>query len=117
MKQTQLLMGMPITLETEPLTAPPTRNWRRLYFALTAVLFLPQIHVGALYSTAAIPHNWPGFVGRINEQMILQAVPDYLERLYYLSGPPEMVLECEQILQRLQIPSSQIKKDFFPGLV
>jgi ferredoxin-NADP reductase len=56
-------------------------------------------------------------VGRINEQMIMQTIPDYVERTYYLSGPPEMVRAYEQVLKTLHIKSSQIKKDFFPGLV
>ena len=70
-----------------------------------------------LTDTAAIPRNWPGFVGRINEQMIQQTVPDYEERTYYLSGPPEMVKAYEQVLKNLHVSNDQIKKDYFPGLV
>ncbi len=70
-----------------------------------------------LTDTMSVPRNWTGFVGRINEQMIMQAIPDYAERMYYLSGPPEMVRAYEQVLKRMYIKSSQIKKDFFPGLV
>lgn len=70
-----------------------------------------------LTDTTAIPRNWTGLVGRINEQTILREIPDYAERTYYLSGPPEMVRGYEQVLKTLQIKSSQIKKDFFPGLV
>jgi ferredoxin-NADP reductase len=70
-----------------------------------------------LTDTTAVPRNWTGFVGRINEQMIMQTIPDYAERTYYLSGPPEMVRAYEQVLKTLHIKSSQIKKDFFPGLV
>ena len=65
----------------------------------------------------AIPPNWPGFVGRISEQMILQTIPDYQERVYYLSGPPNMIKASEQVLKNLKVKSEQIKKDFFPGLV
>lgn len=65
----------------------------------------------------AAPRSWSGFVGRINEQMIMRAIPDYAERTYYLSGPPEMVHACEDVLKTLQVRGSQIKKDFFPGLV
>src|SRR5260370_18582963 len=36
---------------TEPLTAPPTKKLRRIYAVLTGMLFLPQIHVGPVYST------------------------------------------------------------------
>jgi glycine betaine catabolism B len=70
-----------------------------------------------LTDTMAVPPNWTGFVGRINEQMIMKAIPDYQERLYYLSGPSEMVRAYEQVLKHMYIKSSQIKKDFFPGLV
>lgn len=36
---------------TEPLTTPPTRKLRILYGVLTGILFLPQLHIGSLYST------------------------------------------------------------------
>jgi ferredoxin-NADP reductase len=36
---------------TEPLTAPPTLGKRRVYGALVGALFIPQAHLGALYST------------------------------------------------------------------
>jgi ferredoxin-NADP reductase len=70
-----------------------------------------------LTDTNAIPRNWPGLVGRISEQTILATVPDYQERTYYLSGPPEMVRAYEQVLKNMHVRNDQIKKDFFPGLV
>jgi ferredoxin-NADP reductase/Na+-transporting NADH:ubiquinone oxidoreductase subunit NqrB len=70
-----------------------------------------------LTDATAVPRNWSGYVGRINEQMIKEAVPDYMHRLYYLSGPPDMVRAYEQVLKNMHIKSGQIKKDFFPGLV
>src|SRR5579859_998407 len=79
-----------------------------------------RLSVKTLYTLtepAAVPRNWTGFVGRINEQMILRAIPDYDERTYYLSGPPEMVRASEQVLKNMRISGYQIKKDFFPGLV
>jgi glycine betaine catabolism B len=36
---------------TEPLTLPPTKNLRRLYGVLAGIVFIPQIHIGQLYST------------------------------------------------------------------
>ncbi len=70
-----------------------------------------------LTDKSALPRNWTGFTGRMDEQMLIQAVPDYQERTFYLSGPPEMVQAHEESLKRLHIRRSQIKKDFFPGLV
>jgi glycine betaine catabolism B len=70
-----------------------------------------------LTDTTAIPRNWNGLVGRISEQTILGIVPDYKDRFYYLSGPPNMVNAYEQVLKNLQVRHDHIKKDFFPGLV
>lgn len=67
--------------------------------------------------TNAVPANWTGARGRIDEQMIGSAVPDYRERTFYLSGPPNMVEEHERALRRMGVPRSHIKRDFFPGLV
>ena len=70
-----------------------------------------------LTDAEALPRNWNGFVGRIHEGTILRAIPDYQERTYYISGPPDMVRAYEHILKNMGIKQSQIKKDFFPGLV
>lgn len=70
-----------------------------------------------LTNTKAIPRNWSGLIGRIDEYMLQQEVPDYKERMYYLSGPPDMVRAYEQILKNMHVKSNQIKKDLFPGLV
>ena len=70
-----------------------------------------------LTDTAAIPNNWPGGKGRISEQMIVEAAPDYRERTFYISGPPAMVNATERVLKNLGIGKSQIKRDDFPGLV
>jgi ferredoxin-NADP reductase/Na+-translocating ferredoxin:NAD+ oxidoreductase RnfD subunit len=67
--------------------------------------------------TSATPANWAGARGRIDAQMIQAAVPDYKERTFYLSGPPDMVNEHERALRTLGVGSGQIKKDYFPGLV
>jgi glycine betaine catabolism B len=71
----------------------------------------------ALTDSAAVPPNWRGFVGRIDEQAIMSVIPDYQERTYYLSGPPEMVRAYEKVLKHMNIKHDQIVKDFFPGLV
>ena len=90
--------------------------------AYTDILSEAQTNLGikvlyTLTSSEAIPRNWRGLAGRINERMIQQTVPDYKERTYYLSGPPDMVRGYEQILKNMHVKHEQIKKDFFPGLV
>lgn len=73
--------------------------------------------VYTLTDPQAVSRQWNGLVGRVTEQMLMEAIPDYPERLYYLSGPPAMVRAYEQVLKTMQIRSSQVKKDFFPGLL
>ena len=70
-----------------------------------------------LTNTKAIPRNWPGFVGRIDERVIRAAVPDYKERTFYVSGSLDMVRAYEHILKNMRVRHDQIKKDLFPGLV
>ncbi len=73
--------------------------------------------VYTLTDEASIPTSWKGEKGRISGEMIKKYVPDYLDRWYYLSGPHGMVTYYEELLHMLHVPSSHIKKDFFPGFV
>jgi ferredoxin-NADP reductase len=70
-----------------------------------------------LTDPAAAPGNWSGYTGRIDEAMIRHAMPDFAERRFYISGPPDLVHATERALRRLGVGPRQIKKDFFPGLV
>jgi ferredoxin-NADP reductase len=54
-------------------------------------------------------------VGRFQENFILKEVPDYKERIFYLSGPKSLVDGFTKVLRDLKIPHSQIKTDYFPG--
>lgn len=56
-------------------------------------------------------------VGFINAEMITSEVPDYKERIFYISGTHGMVSMFEDTLKKLGVPKSQIKVDFFPGFV
>jgi ferredoxin-NADP reductase len=49
--------------------------------------------------------------------MVREAFPDYRERSFYLSGPPDMVKAYERVLRHMGVSGRQIKRDFFPGLV
>jgi ferredoxin-NADP reductase len=70
-----------------------------------------------LTDTAAVPKDWTGHKGRITGRMVQAAIPDYAERTFYISGPPEMVRATERVLRALGVRRRQIKRDFFPGLV
>lgn len=73
--------------------------------------------VYTLTNQGAIPQGWKGRVGRVDAQMIKEDVLDYIERVFYLSGPYAMVTGYEKTLREMGIKDNQIKKDFFPGFV
>ncbi|HLJ81467.1 MAG TPA: RnfABCDGE type electron transport complex subunit D, partial [Ktedonobacterales bacterium] len=70
-----------------------------------------------LTDTAAISRGWAGRRGRVSERLIREAVPDFSARTFYISGPPEMVRASAHTLKAVGVRQSQIKRDFFPGLV
>lgn len=54
--------------------------------------------------------------GFVTEEMLKRRVPDYLERTWYLSGPPPMVNAYSKLLLNLGIKEKNLVRDFFPGL-
>jgi len=63
----------------------------------------------------AVPPGWQGQVGHITPEMIQQQIPDFKERMYYVSGSHGMVTMFEETLQQIGVPKKQIITDFFPG--
>lgn len=78
-------------------------------------LGIPVIYT--LTDLPAVPDNWTGDVGRVDESMIAREIPDYRDRTFFLSGPPAMVRATERALLSVGVRRRHIKKDFFPGLV
>ncbi len=59
----------------------------------------------------------PGMsIGLVDAHMIAGRVPDYLERIFYVSGPQAMVSATRKVLRELGVPRHRIRTDFFPGL-
>ncbi len=54
--------------------------------------------------------------GFIDAELIKKEIPDYRQRLFYVSGPPGMVDAMKAMLLSLGISRFNIKTDFFPGL-
>lgn len=54
--------------------------------------------------------------GLVTRSVLESAVPDYLERTFYVSGPPAMVNAVRRSLLELGVPRGRIRQDFFPGL-
>ncbi|HEX3095533.1 MAG TPA: RnfABCDGE type electron transport complex subunit D, partial [Patescibacteria group bacterium] len=73
--------------------------------------------VYTLSDKTKVSANWKGGVGFIDAKMIAKQVPDYKDRLFYISGPHGMVTAFEKTLSEMGVPNSKIKVDFFPGYV
>ena len=75
----------------------------------------PSIRVEHVLSGPEFPPGWSGRRGTIDKDLVLELMPDYKERLFYLSGPPKMVISLEEQLKALNIPAKNIKQDSFTG--
>ena len=62
-----------------------------------------------------IPKDWKGKTGYINEQMLQEEIPDYQNRIFYISGPQLMVQNFEKTLLGMRVKKGNIITDFFPG--
>ncbi len=71
----------------------------------------------ALSDEKSIPLGWTGEKGFITGEMIKNKMPDYKNRMYFISGPHSMVTSFQDTLSKMGIPKSHIKTDFFPGFV
>lgn len=59
--------------------------------------------------------QWSGERGMINSAMIARVVPDYRERIFYISGPQGMVQSFKHMLHGMGVPLRRILVDYFPG--
>ena len=53
--------------------------------------------------------------GRIDANLIARTVPDFHDRMFYISGTHAMVSLFKKTLADLGVPRRNIKTDFFPG--
>ncbi len=68
-----------------------------------------------VYTVTRPSEKWNGQRGRINKEMIQQEIPDYMERVFYICGPPKMVEAMVRLLKEMSVPDKQIKQEYFPG--
>lgn len=52
---------------------------------------------------------------RLDAERIRSRIPDWSERLFYLSGPEGMVENLSGVLQSMGVDPDKIKHDYFPG--
>ena len=68
-----------------------------------------------VFTVSEPSESWTGYKGRINTQMVEKEIPDYIERVFYICGPPAMVEAMHNLLKNLDVPQKQIKEENFPG--
>lgn len=69
-----------------------------------------------VYSISNEPEVPRGYLhGMISAEVIAREIPDYRERLFYISGPHPMVMAVEKQLESLGVPDGHVMTDFFPG--
>ena len=75
-----------------------------------------EIGMKTVYAVTAEPNPMPGmYRGFIDAALIAREIPDYKERMFYLSGPHGMVVAFEKILHDMGVSRFNIKTDYFPG--
>lgn len=60
--------------------------------------------------------DWPGCKGRICDTIIMDYIPDFMDRVLYVCGPPAMMKATEELLLNMNVPKEQIKKEALVGL-
>ncbi|MFH2020354.1 MAG: FAD-binding oxidoreductase [archaeon] len=61
--------------------------------------------------TRECPEGWEGAVGRVNEELIREAVSNINGSIFYLCGSVEMINSMVNILKSLNVDKSNIKRD------
>ncbi len=59
--------------------------------------------------------SWKGQTGRVDKEFIEKMVPDYQERVFYISGPAAMVDAMSTLLRELKLPEPHIRQENFLG--
>ncbi len=75
----------------------------------------------AKYGVRTVPvvtnsrHHGPHITAKLNTELIAQTIPDYSQRICYISGPDAMVTSTKQQLRSLGVARRNIKTDHFSG--
>lgn len=92
---------------------PADIAYRELFDAASQQIGLKAVYT--LTDHGLVPAGWPGKSGFIDAKMIMDEVPDFKERVFYISGPHALVTAFERTLRELGVRKSSIITDYFPG--
>ncbi len=85
--------------------------YKELFDRARAELGMKTIY--ALSNEPAPPAD--AYAGTIDADLIRREIPDFAERMFYISGPHGMVDSFKHALRDMGVPLHRIKIDFFPG--
>jgi ferredoxin-NADP reductase/Na+-transporting NADH:ubiquinone oxidoreductase subunit NqrB len=77
-----------------------------------------EIGLKAVYMLTDREHvsdGWKGGVGRLDEEILVKVIPDFRERIFYISGPSGLVNSYRSVLLRAGVSRGNVKSDFFAG--
>jgi ferredoxin-NADP reductase/Na+-translocating ferredoxin:NAD+ oxidoreductase RnfD subunit len=75
-----------------------------------------ELGIKTVYLATGVRNPVPGiYTEPLSAKIIVQEIPDYKDRTFYISGPHSMVDAFEVTLREMGIPRRKIKVDFFPG--
>lgn len=76
---------------------------------------MDELNFKVYYTLTEPEEDWTGEHGRINKDMVSRLVPEFMTRLFYISGPPAMVDAIHDLLKELNIEDENIRLEHFPG--
>ncbi|MFH0848953.1 MAG: FAD-dependent oxidoreductase [archaeon] len=59
--------------------------------------------------------DWKSSRGSIEPRLVQEEIPDFMERTFYLCGPPAVVEATQDVLKTLNVPKDQTRIERFPG--
>ena len=54
-------------------------------------------------------------LGKFDSSILTKIIPDFKYRIFYISGPSQMVKEYKKVLVLNNVKRNQIRTDYFPG--
>ncbi len=88
--------------------------YRDIFDAAAATLRFRTVYL--LSGRHGVPQWWQGEVDRVTPALIARQIPDYLDRLFYVSGSADMVRSTVQALHAVGVHERNIRTDYFSGL-
>ena len=68
-----------------------------------------------VFTLSEADSKWKGARGLIDAEMIKKEIPAYKETVFYTCGPPAMVEMMGKLVEQLDLPKTQLKREYFTG--